>query len=106
QQVQMGPAEEPRNMNGPIFVPLRAVLEHMGGTAKWNQESSSVTAALNGHTATIPGGSPDITVDGQPRHLSVSPFYQDNHIWVPLELFEAFGAPAIGDAATNTVTIQ
>lgn len=103
-QVQL--EQEPRNLNGPIFVPLRAVIEAMGGTASWDQASNTVSASFRGHTAEIPAGSQSITVDGEQRTLSVAPFYQDNHTWVPVEFFEAFGTPAMADAATNTVTVQ
>ena|SRR5438552_18897545 len=106
QQLNFGSGLEPRNMNGPVFVPLRSVIEAMGGSAKWNDESSSVTAEYNGHTANVPGGTQDVNVDGQQRHLSVAPFNQESHIWVPVEFFEAFGTPAIADTGSNTVTIQ
>src|SRR5262245_27100827 len=105
-QVQLDASEEPRNMNGPIYVPIRAVIEAMGGSAEWNDQSSSVTASFNGHTVNIPGNSPWISVDGESRQMSVSPFNQENHIWVPVENFEAFGTPAIADASTNTVTVN
>ena len=38
--------------------------------------------------------------------LSVAPFYQNNHTWVPIEFFEAFETPAFYDASTNTVTMN
>ena len=106
QQVNLGSNLEPRNMNGPVFVPLRAVIEAMGGSAEWNDQSSSVTAEYNGHTANVPGGTREISVDGQQRQLSVAPFNQENHVWVPVEFFEAFDSPAIADTNSNTVTIQ
>jgi hypothetical protein len=104
--VQLAPNEEPRNLNGPVYVPLRAVIEALGGSAEWNDQSSSVTANYNGHTVNVPGNSPQISVDGQNRQMSVSPFNQEGHIWVPVEIFEAFGTPAIADTNTNTVTVN
>jgi hypothetical protein len=106
QQMNLGPNLEPRNMNGPVFVPLRAVVEALGGSAEWNDQSSSVTAEFNGHTANVPGGAREYNVDGEQRQMSVAPFNQESHLWVPVEFFEAFGTPAIADTNTNTVTIQ
>jgi len=106
QVVNLGPDAEPRSMNGPVYVPVRPVIEQLGGSAEWNDQSSSVTAEFNGHTVNIPGSSPQISVDGQSRQLSVAPFNQESHVWVPIELFEAFGTPAIADTSTNTVTIN
>ena len=106
QQKSLGPNLEPRNMGGPVFVPLRAVVEAMGGSAEWNDQSSSVTAEYNGHTVNVPGNSPMYSVDGSQRQMSVAPFNQENHIWVPVEFFEAFGTPALADTNTNTVTIN
>jgi Copper amine oxidase N-terminal domain len=104
QQVNLG--EEPRNLNGPVFVPLRLVVEAAGGEATWDQGTNTVTASLNGHEAQIPAGSGVVTVDGQQRQLSVAPFYQDNHTWVPVEFFEAFETPAMYDGGSNTVTMN
>ena len=104
QQANLG--EEPRNLNGPIFAPLRLLIEALGGSATWDQGTNTVTAEYNGHTAEIPAGSDVVTVDGDQRQLSVAPFYQDNHTWVPIEFFEAFGTPAFYDASNNTVTIN
>jgi hypothetical protein len=97
---------EPVNMNGPIYAPLRLVIEAMGGTATWDQATNTVTANYGGHSAQIPAGSAVITVDGQQQQLSVAPFYRDNHTWVPIEFFEAFGTPAYYDGGTNTININ
>ncbi len=99
-------SEEPRNLNGPIFVPLRALVEAMGGEADWDQATNTVIVKYRGHEVKIPAGSGTVTVDGQAWTMSVSPFYQDNHTWVPVEFFEAFGTPAVADIPSNTVTVH
>ena len=103
---QMNIGEEPRNLNGPVFVPLRRVIEALGGEATWDQATNTVTASYNGHEVQVPAGSGIVTVDGQQRQLSQAPFYQDNHTWVPVEFFEAFETPMMYDAATNTATVN
>ena len=104
QQVQL--QDEPRNMGGPIYVPLRQVMEAIGGTLSWDGPSNTAGATLQGRHARIPTNSSTITVDGQPVELSVPPIMDGNQVWVPVEFFDkAFGRTALADANTNTVTV-
>jgi hypothetical protein len=98
--------DEPRNLNGPVYAPLRQVIEALGGKATWDGPSDTAGATLNGRHARIPVGSTDITVDGQPVTMSVPTFQDGGTVWVPIEIFDkAFGVTAYADA-TNTVSID
>ena len=105
QQVNL--QDEPRNLGGPIYVPLRQVMEQIGGTLSWDSEGKTAGATYQGKHARIPTNSSDITVDGQTVSLSVPPSMDGNDVWVPVEFFDkAFGVPAVADGGTNTVTVQ
>lgn len=105
QQVDL--SEEPRNENGPVYVPLREVMEAIGGNLTWDDASKTAGAWLNGHHARIPNNSQSIEVDGQQKQMSVPTQMQGNDVWVPVEFFQAaFGVVAIADNTTNTVTVD
>lgn len=102
-------AEEPRNMNGPMFVPLRPIIEAIGGQAGWDNDSKSATASFRGITARVFPNSTSVAAEGgalDTKQMSVPAFMTDGHTWVPLEFFEVFGITAIGDGATNTVNVN
>jgi hypothetical protein len=97
---------EPQNLNGPVYVPLREVMEQIGGSASWDHGSKTAGATYNGRHARLPENSTTMDVDGRSVGMSVPIFMQDNQVWVPIEFFEkAFGVVAIADAS-NTVTVN
>jgi hypothetical protein len=99
-------ADEPRNLNGPVYVPLREVLEQLGGQASWDGQGDNAGATLKGKHARIPASGNTLTVDGQSVSMSVPAFMENGKVWVPIEFFGvAFGVPAYADAS-NTVTID
>ena len=98
---------EPRNLDGPIYVPLREVVEALGGKVGWDKASESATADLRGTHVRIFPNSAAVHVEGKgPHQMSVPPFMTEGQTWVPVEFFEAFGIVALADAATNTVTVN
>ncbi|HEU4751963.1 MAG TPA: copper amine oxidase N-terminal domain-containing protein [Armatimonadota bacterium] len=104
-QVQL--QDEPRNMNGPIYVPLRELVEAIGGSASWDPGSKTAGATLNGHHARVPNGSTAMDVDGQQKSMSVPSMMDGDTFWVPIEFFGvAFGVPVYADTNTNTVTVD
>lgn len=100
--------DEPRNMNGPIYVPLRQLTEALGGKASWDGASDTAGATLNGRHARVPNGSTSFTVDGQSQSMSVPSFMEGSQVWVPIEFFGlAFGIPVHahpGDLVTVDTT--
>jgi hypothetical protein len=97
---------EPRNLNGPIYVPLREVMDALGGAAGWDKTTNTADATLAGRAAQIFPNSTTIRVAGQWVNLSMPPVMAEGVTWVPVEFFQAaFGRVAYADAATNTVTV-
>jgi len=100
QQVQL--QDEPRNLNGPVYVPLRQVMEALGGSASWDGASDTAGATLAGRHARIPAGGTTFEVDGRQVTMSVPAFMEGSHVWIPIEFFDkAFGVVAIADGPTN-----
>ena len=107
ERLRLGNVGRLRNLNGPIYVPLRSVVEAIGGSAEWDDSSGTATASFRGQTARVFPNSNNVAVEGgASKQMSVPVFNADNHFWVPLEFFENLGITAVGDAASNTVTIN
>lgn len=100
--------DEPKNLNGPIYVPLRQVMDQIGGQTTFENSTKTAGATLGGRHVRVDADSPNIQVDGQDIGMSVAAFMDGSQFWVPLEFFQkAFGSVvAIGDATTNTVTVN
>jgi hypothetical protein len=104
QTVQL--SKEPKNMNGPVYVPFREVMEQLGGKITWDNASKTAGATLNGRHARVPNDSPTFDLDGRSVSMSVPSMFIEEEVWVPIEFFGlAFGAPAYADGPT-TVRIE
>jgi N-acetylmuramoyl-L-alanine amidase len=97
QSVQL--SKEPRNLNGPVYAPLREVIEQLGGKITWDNASKTAGATLKGRHARIPNDSNTFEVDGQQVNMSVPTLFLEEEVWVPIEFFGlAFGVPAYAEA--------
>lgn len=104
QTVQL--SKEPRNLNGPVYVPLREVIQQLGGKITWDNASKTAGATLKGRHARIPNDSQTFEVDGQSINMSVPTLFLEEEVWVPIEFFGlAFGVPAYAEAG-NTVRLK
>jgi hypothetical protein len=100
QPVQLG--KEPKNLNGPVYVPFREVIEHLGGKVTWDHATKTAGATLNGRHARVPRDSDTFTLDGTPVTMSVPTLFLEEELWVPIEFFGmAFDVPAYADGPTN-----
>lgn len=72
-----------------ILLPIRFVVDPLGGTAAWNQDTKQATVNCNGHTIILTLNSNTALVDGasqqiDPDNASVMPQAIDNRILMPL----------------------
>jgi hypothetical protein len=88
------------------MLPLRGVLESLGGSVEYDGDVGSVNAQLNGHKAIVAAGNDIAYVDGDAARLPVAPTTIGGELYVPARLFaDAFGADISWDGATGTVTL-
>ena len=91
QDVQSG-SEPFLHGNNKHYVPLRDMVDALGGTVAFDNESKSATASIGQWTATIQMGNENVTVSGTPVMLSAPPFVEDGQMFVPFDFFhDAFG---------------
>jgi len=81
---------------GRHLIPLRAVVERIGGAVTWEPAAHQAGAAARGHRVTVTIGHPQATVDGRPVTLTISPTLLADRTLVP--------ARFLGDALDLTVT--
>lgn len=93
-QVLTFPDTQPQLMySDNVMVPVRPVLEHMGGEVHWNSATKTVTANVKGKEIELKIYEPVATVDGKYLDLQNAPVMVDGRTVIPMRfLVDAFGA--------------
>ena len=68
----------PIETSGRTFVPIRSVIEAMGGTVGWDDATKQITLDANSHNVLMWLGDKGIKVDGDYKEMDVVPFTDDN----------------------------
>lgn len=91
---------------GRALVPVRGILEPLGATLEWNQESQTVSANLSGHAIKLAIGAKTATVDGGSVTLDVPARIVAGRTLVPLRFFaESLGMQVAWDETSRTIDI-
>ena len=83
--------------NNKHYVPLRDVVESLGGTVGFDNDAKAATAAIGQWTASVQMAATNVNVAGSdgsntPVSLSAEPFVQDGQMFVPFDFFrDVFG---------------
>ncbi len=94
--------------NGRTFLPIRSLIENMGGSVEWDQKDSRVTLYLDNHKIQLWIGSKTAKVDGVNKETDVEPYISStNRTMLPLRfIIENFDCEVDWDGLTKTVTIK
>lgn len=91
---------------GYTMLPLRSVVENMGGTVDWNAASQKITLKYNGSTVTMTLGSKTAYANGAAKSMSVAPFTDNGRTYVWLRSLEFFSGVTVGwRADTRQATV-
>lgn len=83
---------EPFLHNDKHYVPLRDVVNALGGTVSFDNNTKMATAAIGQWTARLVMGDRNVDVSGTPVTLSADPYVEDEQMYVPFDFFrDAFG---------------
>jgi len=89
------------------LLPIRALIETMGGTVGWEEKTQKVTIKLKTTTIVLTINSKQATVNGKVKELDVAPQLINERTMVPLRFVtEALGCQVEWNGDTNTVTIR
>lgn len=84
QEVDPGRGTTPLVIAGRTMVPIRAVVEAMGGTVEWDGSTQKITLKARGNTVVMWMGKTDITVNGASKKMDVAPASKNNRTFVPV----------------------
>lgn len=89
-----------------VMLPIRAVVEAMGGTVAWQSNSQSVMITFLEQTVEIPVGKKTILVNGESRSFDVPAEVVDGRTRVPIRHLEFLGCEVEWRKETKGVTIR
>lgn len=107
-QIDSGKGTEVVIINGRTFLPIRALIENMGGEVEWNQSDQKVSLYLNGNKIHLWIGNKTAKVNGVNKETDVAPYISaTNRTMLPLRfIVENFDCEVDWDGSTKTVTIK
>ncbi|MCW1306205.1 MAG: stalk domain-containing protein [Candidatus Parvarchaeota archaeon] len=92
--------------NGRTLIPIRTLIESLGGKVTWFDKEKKVLIELNGHSVTLFIGKTTALVDGSKATLDVAPEIINGRTYLPLRFIsESLGMVVDWDAKTQTITI-
>lgn len=88
-----------------VMLPIRALVEAMGGSVGWDAVSRTVTLDAWGQKVEVPIGKQTIRVNGQERHFDVPAQIERNRTLVPVRHLEMLGCEVEWINETRSVLI-
>lgn len=74
----------PYVVNGNTMIPIRALIEGLGGTVDWDKELNGARATLNGISITMPIGSEYATVNGESVKMTTPAVIANGKTMIPV----------------------
>ena len=84
EEVDPGRGTTPIVLAGRTMVPIRAVVEAMGGTVGWDGATSLITLEARGNKVEMWLGKTDIKVNGATKEMDIAPVAKDGRTYVPV----------------------
>lgn len=84
QEVDPGRGTAPLTVAGRTMVPIRAVVEAMGGTADWDGKTKKITLKARENTVEMWMEKTDIRVNGVSKKMDVAPVGKNERTFVPV----------------------
>ena len=83
-EIDPGRGTAPVSMNGRTMVPIRAIIEALGGKIEWDAATEKITMQANGHTVSMWLNKTDLMSDGQNKTIDAAPVSVNGRTLVPL----------------------
>lgn len=108
QEIDPGQGTAPVIVNDRVFVPIRSLVESMGGSVSWNGTEQKVTITLNDIKIDLWIGNAQATVNGTSKTLDAPPFISaTGRTMLPLRFItENLGSQVNWDGPNQQVTIE
>jgi len=108
-KVEIDPGRETEVIikNGRTFLPIRSLVENMGGKVEWDQWERKVSLHFNDHKIHLWIGNKTAKVDGVNKETDVEPYISNYRTMLPLRfIVENFGCDVDWDGTEKKVTIK
>lgn len=98
--------QAPANIDGRVLVPVRAVVEKMGATVDWNEQTKQVEVKKGDVDIVLTVNEPSISVNGTKKELDTAPQVINGRTMLPIRaVAEELGATVGWDSDENSVII-
>ncbi len=105
-EIDSGRGTAPTVVDGRTLVPIRAIIESLGGRVVWIEETNSVVLLLNNEQIQLNIDEKIAQVNGEEKSLDVEPKIINQRTMIPLRFVaEEFGLGVAWDDDTQTVFI-
>lgn len=84
QEVDPGRGTAPEVIAGRTMVPIRAVVEAIGGTVEWDGATRKITLKARGNTVEMWLGKTDIKINGESKKMDIAPVSKNDRTFVPV----------------------
>lgn len=107
-EIDPGKNTVPVLKNARTMLPIRALIESMGGTVDYVSGEQKITVKWNGKTVCVWIGKTNYTVDGVKKTMDVAPYYSDTgRTMIPMRfIIESLGCDIAWDGDTYTATVS
>lgn len=105
-EIDPGEGTIPIIKEGRTLVPIRAIIESIGGEVAWNAETSTATIKCNDDIIVLTVGSITAYINGDEGILDVAPIVLNGRILMPIRFIaEGFGLDTVWNQDDRTITI-
>ena len=77
--------------NGIQYIPIKQVVQQLGGTVDWDNDSKSAVVNVRDKTAQVFAGQYGVRVNGEDTKLSGETFVDGDVLYVPEDFLSALG---------------
>lgn len=107
EEIDPGKGTAPVIVSGRTFVPIRAIIEALGGEVEWNNELKETLLKYDGREIRLVTDSVSAYIDGEERSLDAAPTIIDNRTMLPIRFIaEGFDFDVEWDAQAQTIKIS
>ncbi|MFZ5989239.1 MAG: stalk domain-containing protein [Bacillota bacterium] len=106
-EIDPGRGTSPIVISGRTLLPIRALIEELGGTVEWDDYDKKVTIELNMKKIELWINKKDVLVDAEPATLDVAPQIVNGRTVIPLRFVsETLGYDVEWDGDSKKITIN
>ena len=98
--------EEPHDQNGTLYVPFAQVVQGLGGTVKWDNDTKAASATIGQWTANFQMAADTADVNGTTVQFSAPSYVDNGELYVPADFFHnAYGYTVAANGTDVSIAV-